>query len=311
MVVSLSSCAKNDAVKNFNVLAGDIKQLQDNISNKTTEAETLLDGTNAKDLADPKLLDQLRSEINSAKNLSVNVPDIASDTDAIKQQNQVLTRKKSELQKQSESLDIAVSEIKESKQKLIDQIAAEKEAKIIDAITPKDTHSIIATDDNGNKEKITITIGKWIKGSDTALLDKAWKIVGGTGSMPLTGAFHTENGAYAFGTVSIENMTPNFSAKSFDGGKSWVYLGNGYEQAVQARQYLSGVSCDTEDNNPLVEADMTSNKWGPAPFVTGLLNVFTPKYPEGNPDLTDNTFYLSSNVTWADDKVEVKIGKTW
>lgn len=344
MVLGLTSCAKDEATKDFNILTGDISQLQDNFSKKIVESETLLSETKAENLADPNLLGQLQSEIDTAKNFSASVPNIASDIDAIKQQIQDMTTTKTELQKQFDSLDSAVSAIKESKKKLIAQIDGEKKAKLQEAITPKDTYSITATDANGNKEKITIKIGKWIKGSETELLDKAWGIVGRSGSMPLTGSyggdrtrpggtFHPKDAAYVFGTVSIENMTPDFSAKNFYNGQSLVYLtpkvhfesknmyigdlvpleSLGFGNVVQGRQYSSESSCDlvSDGSNPLVLADMTSNTWGPCAFVIGVEDVFTPNYPEGNPKLNDVYFILSSVALSGEGDTKFNIEKSW
>jgi septal ring factor EnvC (AmiA/AmiB activator) len=126
----LSGCAKDEAVKNFNALASDIKQLQNDISTKISDSQTLLSVTNTKDLDDPTLVDQLKSQIDSANSVSVAVPPIASDTAAINQQIQGLTTIKNNLQKQSDSLDSTVFAINASKQKLLEA-----------AITPKDTHN--------------------------------------------------------------------------------------------------------------------------------------------------------------------------
>lgn len=316
---------KTASISSFNNLASNIKQLQTDIAKKIAEDGTLLSATKKKDVADSNVLDKLQNEIDSAKKVSVDVPQIASDTVAIKQQIQDLTSKKSELQKQSDNLDGAVSAIKSSKQKLTDQIAAEKAAKLIEAITPKDSHSITVTDSNGNKEKITIKIGKWVKGSETDLLEKAWKAAGGTEAMPLTGSysgdsvsnggtFQPKYAAYVFGTVSIENMTPDFSAKNFSNGNSWVFLKPGFYNGanVQCRQYSSGSSCDSIGSyNQLVRADMKSNEWGPVSFVIGVETAFSPNFPEGDPKLTDSDFNLSSGSFRDEGDTKFQIGKSW
>ncbi len=323
-MVSQSS-QKNAAVDNFNSLASNIKQLRVDVLKKITTDETLLSATNKKDLADSKVLDQLQNEIDSTKKLSFDVPSIASDTAAIKLQIQELGTKKGEIQKQLNSLDGVVSAIDASKKKLADQVAAEKEAKLIAAIAPKDSHSITVTDGNGNKEKITIKIGKWVKGSETDLLEKAWKAAGGTGAMPLTGkfdgnvgsvggTFQPKNAAYVFGTVMIENLTPDFDAKNFAGGNNWVYLGHqfGNVPRVQCLQYSDGLSCEPPVGSTLVRPTMTSNTWGPVSFVIGVQNVFTPNFPEGDPGLTDGDYNLSSVASnlYGQDGL-FQIGKSW
>ena len=340
MVLILTSCAKSDAFKEFNSLTSEIKQQQNDLTNKIAESETLLYETKGKDITDPNLLERLRNEIDSAKKFSVTIPVVGSDATAIKQQIQDLITKQSELQKQSNSLNDAISAINVSKQKLIDQIAAEKEAKLQEAITPKDSHLIIVTDEKGNKEKITITIGKWIKGSENLLLDKAWKTVGGNGPMPLIGkysrkaamltdaTFTPNDAAYVFGTVSIENATPNFNAKNFGNGNSWVYVSlkipfDGmftdwrpvdFEvgDVVQGIQFSSGTDCEIMYQNQFVRADMVSNQWGPIPFVIGADTVFSPKYPNGNPAMDNINFFLSGNFGMKlEGDSRFKIGKSW
>lgn len=319
IIFSSTACAKNEAVGNFNKLAGDVRQLQENISKQIAEGETILNNTNAKDLTDPSLLDQLRNQIVSAKNMSADIPGIASDTAEIKQQIQDLTTKKSELQKQLDSLNMAVSAIENSRQNLIAQIATENEAKIQESITPKDTYSIIATDDKGNKEKITIKIGKWIKGSDTDLLNKSWNKVGGKGTMSLPSTiagfnFHPRTAAFVFGNVSVENMTPDFDANSFNYGNSWVLLtldviSSDLPAVVQGRQYTSGTKWDIV--GPLAAPEMDSNSWGPVPFVIGVEGVFSPNFPNGNPKLDSAHFALSSSCPSLEGPKIFQVGKTW
>jgi hypothetical protein len=191
------------------------------------------------------------------------------------------------------------------------------------------THTITVTDGNGNKEKITIRIGKWVKGSETELLDKAWKIVGGTGAMPLVSGkysdavltlpFNSTTAVYVFGTVSLENMTPDFSAGN---GHSQVDLqpqipvdsifkSQYYINVVKGRQYSTGAKCDG-GTLPLIVADMKSNNWGPCAFVIGVDNIFTPNFPEGIPQLNDVYFFVSSPYfPLIEGDAKFQIGKSW
>lgn len=350
IVLGLTSCAKDVAVKNFNATANDIKQLQNNLANEIVSGQNLLANTNAKDLADQTLLEQLRGVIDSEKQYSVDVPKIASDTDAINRQVKNLATTKVELQKHYDALHKSVDAINESKQKLQNQIAAEKEKKIQEAITPKDIHSITVIDNNGNKEKITVKISSWIKGSETNMLQRAWNNVGGEGEMPLnedsySGAgltgikFSGKNGAFVFGTVSIQNMTPDFPAKDFGNGDSRASLSlripngdpnkfftdwrdpgfEGFGNIVQARQYGDEHGGKKVDKGlvggaePLVRADMTSNNWGPVPFAIGIDTVFSPKNPNGNPKMDDIYFFLGYGGAFfkTEGDARFQIGKTW
>ncbi|WP_373481758.1 hypothetical protein [Acetobacterium sp.] len=326
MILSLSACAKVEAKKDFDALSTEISQLQDSISNRIAEGQTLLTDTKTEELADPSLLEALKKEIDSSKADTVNVPTVGTATDEIKQQIEELAGKKEELESRLHSLNSSITAIGDSKQKLVEQIAAEKEAKLNEAISPNSTYSIIATDDNGNKEKITVRIGQWLKGSETEMLDKAWQNVGGESTMPLTGAyegdefknggtFHPKEAAYVFGSVTIENLTPDFSPENFCRGSSGVSLipeiGTG--SVVQGREYTSGTSCDIVGGfNYVVNAKMTSNNWGPVPFVIGVENVFSPNYPDGNPQINEVEFSLNGSIsthTQGDEKFIVK--KSW
>jgi len=341
IVLMSASCEKNDAINDFNVLNRDILQLQTGISTKLTECQTLLSETNDEDLADPALLNQLKTNIDSANNITINFPTVASDTTSIKKQIQDQTIKKEELQQISSSLSDICEKIQASKQDKIAQIAAEKESAIQEAITPKDIHIIYATDSNGNKEKITLCIGKWIKGSEIDTIEKAWSIVGGTGSMPLTGKFSrsdagwtegtfTQNdAAYVFGTISIENMTPDFDAKNFGNGNSKYCIklsiqeeksvfSNGWEDAdnylsyvVGAVQYKNDTVCQLANYGYLISANMESNNWGPVPIVIGVDTVFSPKYPNGDPWLDKVYFRFGGACLKLEDYSDFQIGRSW
>ena len=338
ILIGLSSCTNGKDRNNFQHLSIDIKQIQTDISNKIEESESLLSNTSEKDVADSSLIVDLRNEINSAKQTLFEIPDMASETEALNLQIKTLTTKKRELQKRLAAFEKSVIAIEDSKQKLIDKIDEEKRQ----AILPIYTHSIIATDNNGNKEKITIKIGKWIKGSEMELLNEAWQIVGGNGTMPLTGSyegdglttggiFKSNEAAFVFGTVSIQNLTPNFTANNFSNGVSSVYLvpkiqfdgfvgfnwaslnEQGFGNVAQARQYSSGVISNRASGyNPLINADMQSNLWGPCPFVIGVEDVFTPNYPEGNPKIDEIKFFLSSSAfATIEGDNKFQIGKSW
>lgn len=314
---------KKEAVSNFDTLSGEVQQLQSHLSSKIQTGENLVATTKGEELADASLLESLQSEIDSANKLLGDVPEIASETDLINQQVQELTLKKDELQKQCDSLDSAVNAIGDS-----------KEAKLQEAISPKNSYSITATDSNGNKQRVTIRIGSWIKGSETELLDRAWRNVGGDGSMPITDGtytdgilstkFSTNDSAFVFGTVSVENLTPDFDAKNFGGGNVWIRLEpktkiDGFftdwstTYAVQARQSGSGISSDViGGSNPLVRPSMQSNRWGPMPFVIGIPTVFTPNFPDGDPALDGIHFFLSNAAaakTEGDKQFQVE--KSW
>jgi hypothetical protein len=313
------------AVNNFKAISKIIKPLQDKVSDKISKATKSLTETKAEDVADPNVLVQLRNEINTAKSFSVDIQSIASDTSEINKQVEDLTIQKNTLKKQYDSLNGAVSAIGKSKQKLIDDVAVAKEAKIQEMITPRNTYSVTVTDGDGNKEKITITIGSWIRGSETEILKKAWAKVDGDGSMPLTGSISVESAeveftpsasAYVFGTVTVDNVTPNFDAALFNRGNSEVHLslktpGAEFGAVAQAIQATS-MKYRLLDSNAPFRLLMKGNIWGPVPFVIGAQTVFSPNYPDGNPELNKARFSLSGPpVLNAEGDTAFQIGKTW
>ena len=289
----------------------------------------MLASTSGKELRNPQVLDDLKTEVTAATHLSTTVPAIAADAEAITAQVGDLEAQHGALQKQSASL-----------RRALDAVAVEKAAKLQEAVSAKESHSITVTDANGYKQKITVMIGSWIPGTKTELLETAWKGVGGTGSMPLTGSysrsaaglteaeFTANDAAYVFGTVSIENLTPDFDASGFNNGNSWVYLkalvqsGDAFvpwnDLSESCGELVQGVQYDDETDvsivysNTFVKADMTSDRWGPVPFVIGADTVFSPKYPKGNPALSQARFFLSSGVGFGalvDSGFEVE--RTW
>ncbi|MFT9116328.1 MAG: zinc ribbon domain-containing protein [Sporolactobacillus sp.] len=313
--------AKQNAISGFKSAAADIQQNQNSIQTELKSDQGLLSQTKSSDLADSSLLNQLKDKVSSAENLKVSIPKMASDTDAINKQVADLQNQDSKLTSTLNQLQQIPNSISDSKQK--HQLALQQQK-----LATAGTSSITVTDSDGNKEKITVAIGKWLKGSDSDLLNAAWKAVGGTGSMPLTGSyggdsvwvggtFHPQEAVYVFGTVKIENMTPSFSAANFASGQSWVYLNpqnyEGSGDVVQGRQYSSGASCDrVSGSNPLIKAQMNGNVWGPTPFVIGIENVFTPKYPNGDPTLDNIYFSLSGTpLTNTEGDTKLQITKSW
>lgn len=197
-------------------------------------------------------------------------------------------------------------------------------------------HSITAEDSNGNKQRVTLEIGSWIRGNNLAVLDAVWLKVGGLGQMPLAeGEYRDmENAAFVFGTMAVENVTPDFPAKNYGEGNSYgIFLqpkvgathdgakllyepviplerlsetSVGLINALQCRQYGDRTSCDAVgQHNPLGRPGMTSNHWGPMAFVMAIQNVFTPNYPDGNPSFPNIEFGFIHGYSLRDDSYAV------
>ncbi|MDQ4213447.1 hypothetical protein [Microbacterium capsulatum] len=314
---------KDAAVAAFHDDAAQLDTAAFTLASSAKNAHDLLAAIGDDSVADPSARASLQKLVDEAAKVDVTKPGIAGDTAAIKGQTADLQKRVETIQKLSSGLDDGVSAVKASAQALVDR-----------KIAPSSTYTIEATDGNGNKERITIKIGSWVKGSDAATLDKAWNLVGGKDKMPLSvgsDGFTPADGAFVFGTVQIENLTTAFPAANFSGGSAWVYLTplikfdgmftnwhdpsfEGMGATMQARQYSSGSASDAVGGaHPLIKADMSKgNTWGPVPFVIGLDTVFTPNNPNGNPKLDDIQFSLGSTiVAKVTGDTTFRIGKSW
>ena len=335
VVITMSGCTSGPSVTSattpihkatsaFEGVVGDIGALKSGLAATVSDANEVLASTNGQELTDPKLLDDLKREVAAAASLSTTVPVIAADAAAITAQVEGLKAQHAALKARSASLERA-----------LDAVATNKTAKLQEAASARDSHTITVTDSNGYKQKITVNIGSWIRGTKTDLLETAWQGVGGKGTMPLTGRysrsaamlteaeFTANDAAYLFGTLTIENLTTDFDASGFNNGNSWVYLkarsGNGGgDLSLTSGELVKGVQYDNDTDvsilsfGPFVKANMTSDQWGPVPFVIGADTVFTPKYPEGNPTLSEATFLLYGGANFGS-RVDsgFKVGKTW
>jgi hypothetical protein len=314
--------ARESARAEFQSMTSSLASLGDEIDAAREEAETLLAATPATAVADPETLAGLTRAIEQAGDVDSDAPQMAQTTSGIEAQNSELAGRVDELDETLWALYDATAAVHASERDLL-----------VQRVTPSATHSFVAQDANGNRQRITITIGSWVRGQDAALLDEAWQSIGGEGPMPLstTSGFTMEDGAIVFGTVSIENLTPDFSAANFAGGQSWVYLSplvpfdgwfvdwqsptnQGMGAVLQSRQYSTGVSTDAVGGgDPLIRAAMEGDRWGAAPFVIGIDTVFTPEHPAGNALIDDVRFGLSVSI-FADiveGEQSFAIGRTW
>jgi hypothetical protein len=226
----------------------------------------------------------------------------------------------------------------EAKKKEEEKKAAEQaaQAKINAATTIGHTFDVTYTDKNGYKMKATIKMGDWIKGSETAMLQKAWTNAGGKDSMPLTeGTYYAIDGyglkwtmidssaaAYVFGSVSFTYITTNYPITSFSGGSFELSASvEGIDATcklgyvLSATQYSSTIESDTGSGGRIAKphlSEFTSNRWGPVPFAIAIDNVFNPNYPNGDPDL--DTIKLSFDTGGSTEREPdelFSIGKTW
>lgn len=312
-----------DAQTSFDASLSTFSGAQENLKNELAVELQLQTTISASQVADPTTLVKLKTIIDSANAVDTVLPTKATTTtDLLKQVSDLKDRTVS-LNSLSSQLNDAGNAVKKS-----------VSVQTVKVLAAKNTHIVTATDSNGNKERITVTVGSWIKGSDTAKLSQAWSAIGGKGDMPIQNndGFTNGDGAFLFGTVVIENLTTDFPASNFGDGRSFVnlslsiphseagwggptYGADAYRgQMLQARQYTNSTPVDAfSAGKPLVSPDMSSgNRWGPSAFVIGLDKVFTPNYPNGNPNLKDGVFSLVGSMGIKNEgDMTFKVTQTW
>jgi hypothetical protein len=322
-VFSLTGCTDKElerAQSELVVAAGEYEAAQDALSASVAQAQAVIDATEPDAVAAATVLDELSSLIDDAQMLvdqaSPNV--VPESRDAT--QAEVLRVREAviALDQMSTSLDDARSRVAQSKEEQKTAVARQR-------LTPGDSRAIVLTDGNGNQQKVTLTIGTWLRGDNADDLQTAWEIVGGSGMMPLTSGTYSDGvlsgtfdggggSAFLFGTVTFRNMTPSFPSSSFGtSGVVFLYLSPkrfdedllyrnwgdpAFARLAQCIQYGSGPSCGFAGGaTPLVRPSLEGDQWGPVPFVVGFDNVFTPNSPQGDPQLGELTFFFDAGLT--------------
>jgi len=317
--------AHQAAVSAFNAASQDCQNANSDLTNTITVAQDNAQ-VDPSTLEDPSLVSQLNTALANAQAVTPCVPPtMADDTATIQQQTATLRSDTGVVTDADQVLATASQAVASAEAQ--SQADAEASAPANDNATsaPADngsssdtgssgstslqTYTAVRTDASGNKEKVTVQVSEWIKGSDSAGLDQAWSDVGGQGSMPLVdgtsipsggedwgiSTFNASESAYFFGTIMIQNMTTGFPAANYNNGQILVYFddvgcGNasvcdqvGTQPAVVCFGYSDQTQCSAAINdNAFASADMTGgDTWGPVPFVFGMANVFSPDDPDG------------------------------
>lgn len=170
------------------------------------------------------------------------------------------------------------------------------------------------TDSDGYSYEITFKLSPWILISNTEIINRAWKEVGGNNSLPgfndwglkdignryfksQIGRYQPHWFSYAMndmyyciGTVSIKNTTANWNITS-ENNRSvteilrWEHV----DMPEQIDSCGAGSLCkvfyssstDLSTNVIAADASMNSNSWGPVSFVMMVPENFSPNYPNG------------------------------
>lgn len=168
-------------------------------------------------------------------------------------------------------------------------------------------------DTDGYTYKITVKISPWILYSETDIINEAWSVVGKDHSLPTfdswgfkkyenqywkpyssgTPMFNAGSWGYAMsdmyycvGNVSIKNTTAGWdiSSSSTRTGKAQMVFqpyGSRSDAAKTIAKVFYKSSTDSWWNGIDVSAKMTSNNWGPVPFVFIAPENFSPNSPNG------------------------------
>jgi hypothetical protein len=293
-------------------------------------------------LQNTSLIETLNTQISQAEGVAdCQPPTMADDLDGIGRQTLDLEAAAAVVVAAVDALVQADQAVAASAQAKLRAEAARREqeerAALEAAISPKNVFSLLFTDANGYMLDANIQLSDWIKGSESDMLQAAWEKVGGKGDMPITEGEYDDyhlldpnQAAYVFGTVSFSNRTPDYPAKNFNDGyfsldmtpyytmSDWNVVQPSSELGMPAMvvtQYgtkIESNSLQVSYSITLVRPDLQTNSWGPVPFVFAVDKVFTPNYPDGNPDLDKLFFYVEQDYrSTVADHEQLHVGRTW
>lgn len=174
-------------------------------------------------------------------------------------------------------------------------------------------------DDNGYVIAVHIRLGEWIKGSESDKLTQELSYFTGKTDFSSTELTLRKADAYVFGDISYENMTKEYKIREIvSGGASMgisskgiktdfynsVRISDGIIFYSTPKRVESGNSIEI---SPLFKKDT----WGPVAFVGQVEEAYTPKYPNGKPEIEGGKFYIDApgGMYFKDHKVTVN-GKT-
>ena len=161
------------------------------------------------------------------------------------------------------------------------------------------------TDIEGYSFKVTCRVSPWLLQSKKDLVSATWDSISKGKELPNIddwgfqkyGEYYTlsddvgfsfeskiDDMYYAMGTIEIENTTSGFHFTSDRTGHPKVQIIKeglfNYEGKFISRVFL-GNEDKTDTRGVVVNAKMTSDKWGPVPFVIAYAEHFTPNSPKG------------------------------
>jgi len=337
----LSGCINPALNIQFNSVSKQVQTSITEINVLISQANTVLNTTNEMNVENNTVIQNLQTQINNMQAMPIQVPQRGADNEEIKAQIESLQKKVQELEQAQKDLQKAIDDIEASKrareerqQREEDEKRRQEEQRKLDAVKPKHTQTISITDSYGYSFSGTIRMGDWIRASDTAMLNQAWKAVGGTGDFPelrglynrlgvrpgiMTGFSNTAS-AVVFGTIEVQNNSLNHQEFEL-----YTYIKD------SARLNLGGIGMVLQDSNGMRYPKLWSNGYRSngiyevtntininamryeIPFAVIVPVVFTPNNPRGNPEIDDIIFGFGYGIGQkiGDYYKEFRIGKTW
>lgn len=303
---------ENPLIAAENEFNGAVEQLyaaQNDLLAILSDAELVLESISKTDIADPALLEVLCTVTeNGRAEAEISVPSMTSTAEEIQTQTREILEQANALQNLASEINNAVAAVEDSQQQLTD-------AKRMEGVTAKEACIGTVSTSTGYRAEYVVSVTHWIRASDTESLQLAWKGVGGTDGVPSISQFHSStndgytetNAAVAFGSISFRNVTEGFDITQDNPVSFSVIVGvdnlmdicaktNGYGPAIYIKYDNPKTFTFLRDLTKIAPL-MTSNSWGPAPFMVVCPNAYTPNDPNGISELENFTLIFQGGST--------------
>lgn len=158
---------------------------------------------------------------------------------------------------------------------------------------------------DGYEIEYTVSVTNWLKADDPEYLQKAWTAAGSKDTVPAIKSFSDysndgftpESAAVAFGNISFKNITAGVNIDSddpvsFSLGVSASDFQNRYRTKIYIG-YTTSPTMVSFSKYAAFSPKMSSDKWGPVPFMIVYSSGFTEDNPDGDPALK----YFKVNFT--------------
>lgn len=176
-------------------------------------------------------------------------------------------------------------------------------------------------DNSGYTFEATVKISPWINTKNTDYVTAAWNEVGNGKTIPdfdpnerayyngkcgFDGITNLTDMYYCIGELTVKNITPDWSISSDnpiisqDVCLSPVQKADENSTSVRNSRTIAKVTYSNEVKSnytwAIISPKLTSDNWGPVPFVFAHYDRKTPKYPNGeySDEMTDTVFCISN-----------------